>query len=118
MNELKRPWYLTTALVLIVLYHIINILSLILLPEGVSGYEIQVWYSRASVFFEVLIVIGLVSLFYWKKIGFYGALIVSLISIVVDYIAKPDFIAVATIGTLLPLVIVYLCMRPVMGNFK
>ena len=117
-NKPIRPWYLTTVLVLIILYILSNTLFLILFPEGFTGFELQVWYSITSIVFQLLTIIGILTIFWWKKSGFYLATVVSLVSVVIDYIAQPDFIIMTSIFTLLPLVLIYLCMRPVWINFK
>lgn len=117
-NKSTRPWYLTTFLVLTIVYNILNAITLAFSPHGLPGYEMPVWYTMISVIFEVIVIVGLVSIFWWKRMGLYIATAASLVSVIIDYIAKPDLIVLSTIVTMLPLIIIYFCMRPTWSNFK
>jgi hypothetical protein len=119
MKKTSKPWYLTTVLVLALIFNVLNIWTLIIFPEGGLGdYNFPLWYGILSIIFEALTIIGISIVFWQKKFGLYLALIVAIVSVCFDFAVIPDQALSAAIGTLAPLLIIYLCARPVWKNFK
>lgn len=115
---MKRSWYLSLFLILVFVYTLLNMLATAIFPSGLPGYEMPVWYAWVSVVLMIIQLIGLVLIWKWKHVGMYLFIVAALVSIVFDYIATPDKITLTLLGTLIPVVIIYFCARPVWKNFK
>lgn len=118
MQKTSKPWYLTTVLVLALIFNVLNIWTLIIFPQGMGGYEFPLWYGIFSIIFEAIAIIGISIVFWQRKIGLYLAFIACIISLFFDFTVTPDKALGAALWTIVPILIIYLCARPVWKNFK
>ncbi len=114
---MKRPWYLTGWLILIVIGALFSLYSDTL---GVSSVKAQLpnipsWYFT---FLTAMIVVELVAvylLWQWKMMGFYLFVAITAIVAVFNFMYLGAF---SIVFGLVGLAILYLVMRPVWKNFK
>jgi|GEM_PF-4217740 hypothetical protein len=117
----RRPWYLSTVLILGALYFLFNAIMLVTVPQSIEeqlfGAVFPRWYEMSTLLVLLASIVGTIAIFKWKKWGLYLAAIVAVVSIALDYSAFPQTIT-GVVLTLLPAAIFYLCMRPVWSSFK
>ena len=123
----KRPWYLTTILILTILYYLLGIagaVGLLLVSSAAAqlapgGISIPSWYLAGTIILLVVGIVGTIMVFKWKKASIYLLGGTAILSLVLDYSAAAQAQTIfGVILTLLPPVLIYLSMRPVWSSFK
>jgi len=103
MVNKKRPIFLNVWLILMIIFDIIALISIF-----ITGEIFPSIFSIASLFF-------IIALYRWKIYGFFGILIVAVITLIINLFKVEIFSSIfGPIGVL----ILYLAMRPVWREFE
>jgi len=118
----KRPWYLTTLLVLIIIFYGLGALLTSILPliaANVLKVDFPMWYIVSSLVVLIIGIVGAVLVFKWKKMGVYLLTATALLSIALDYAGSPAQLGIMSIiMSFLPPALVYLSMKPAWQQYK
>jgi hypothetical protein len=114
---MKRPWYLTVWLIIIVIGGVFSVLSYTLGAGAITQVLPQVpsWAIWVLALLSALVIVGAVMLWMWKMMGFYILIGVTAVSTVINIMYLG---AESIIWSVLGTIILWLMMRPVWQNFK
>ncbi len=114
---MKRPIFLTIWLALLIMASVLNIYSYL---ENHLIINEPTWSLYLKIIFAIIRIVGIISLFKWRMVGFYLIIGVSIILALIDatVLGIGKTVIYESIGALVSIIVIYLAMKPVRSSFK
>lgn len=118
IKKMKRPWFLSVWLGLLILSDIYSLFKYNFRLENIANYaHYPGYYFEVLSLINVCLLIALLLLWNWRKIGFHIYLLVTLIAYIFNGIVLNKLDLRLTLY-FISVILLYLAMRPVWNKFK